>query len=107
ELAALIDLCDQNYYTQQTLALPDVTQLGRKLYQYLDGNEGWLRKSLNEADQTIYLNLIQTSEAQGLKPEIEQVVLGLAYLPWELLHDGAEFLVERRDISVLPVRSVQ
>ncbi|MEH1927411.1 CHAT domain-containing protein [Nostoc sp.] len=107
ELAALIDLCEQNYYTQQTLALTDLTQLGRKLYQYLDGNEGWLRKSLNEADQTIYLNLIQTSEAQGLKPETEQVVLGLAHLPWELLHDGAEFLVERQDISVLPVRSVE
>jgi len=107
ELAALIDLCEQNYYTQQTLALPDLTYLGHQLYQWLDGNEGWLRKSINEADQTIYLNLIQTSQAQGLNPETEQVVLGLAYLPWELLHDGAEFLVERRDISVLPVRSVQ
>ncbi|MBN3872051.1 CHAT domain-containing protein [Nostoc sp. JL33] len=107
ELAALIDLCEQNYYTQQTIALTDLTQLGHQLYQWLDGNEGWLRRSLNEVDQTIYLDLIQTSEAQGLNPETERVALGLAHLPWELLHDGAEFLVERRDISVLPVRSVQ
>ncbi|MEH2358979.1 CHAT domain-containing protein [Nostoc sp.] len=105
ELAALIDLCEQNYYTQQTVALPDLTQLGRQLYQWLDGNEGWLRRSLNEADQTIYLDLIQASEAQGLNPETERVALGLAHLPWELLHDGAGFLIERRDISVLPVRS--
>ncbi|GAB1537577.1 hypothetical protein NUACC21_02220 [Scytonema sp. NUACC21] len=28
-------------------------------------------------------------------------------MPWELLHDGSEFLIARRDISVLPVRSVQ
>jgi hypothetical protein len=33
--------------------------------------------------------------------------LGLAHLPWELLHDGAGFLIERQDLSVLPVRSVQ
>ncbi|WP_366931697.1 CHAT domain-containing protein [Nostoc sp. NOS(2021)] len=108
ELAALIDLCEQNYYTPQTVALPDLTQLGRQLYQWLDGDEGWLRRSLNEADeQTIYLDLIQTSEVQGLNPETERVALGLAHLPWELLHDGAGFLIEHRDISVLPVRSVQ
>ncbi|MFN6572182.1 tetratricopeptide repeat protein [Dendronalium sp. ChiSLP03b] len=108
ELAGLIDSCEQNYYTQQTDRLPYLTQLGRQLYQWLDGKEGWLRKSLKETDeQTIYLDLIQTSEAQGLNPETERVALGLAHLPWELLHDGSGFLSERRDISVLPVRSVQ
>ncbi|MDZ7950051.1 tetratricopeptide repeat protein [Nostoc sp. DedQUE09] len=108
ELAALIDLCEQNYYAQQRDRLPYLTQLGRQLYQWLDGKEGWLRKSLDEADeQTIYLDLIQTSEAQGLNPETERVALGLAHLPWELLHDGAGFLIERQNLSVLPVRSVQ
>jgi tetratricopeptide (TPR) repeat protein len=108
ELAALMDLCEQNYYAQQRDKLPYLTQLGRQLYQWLDGKEGWLRKALDEADeQTIYLDLIQTSEAQGLNPETERVALGLAHLPWELLHNGSGFLMERRDISVLPVRSVQ
>ncbi|AFY35460.1 tetratricopeptide repeat protein [Calothrix sp. PCC 7507] len=108
ELAALMDLCEQNYYAQQVDRLPYLTQLGRQLYQWLDGKEGWLRKALDEADeQTIYLDLIQTSEAQGLNPETERVALGLAHLPWELLHNGSGFLMERRDISVLPVRSVQ
>ncbi|MEH2307409.1 tetratricopeptide repeat protein [Nostoc sp.] len=108
ELAALIDSCEQNYYAQQRDHLPYLTQLGRQLYQWLDGKEGWLRKALDEADeQTIYLDLIKTSEAQGLNPETERVALGLAHLPWELLHDGAGFLIERRNISVLPVRSVQ
>ena len=88
--------------------LHDLTELGRRIYQWLDGKEGWLRRSLNEADeQTIYLDLIQTSEAQGLNPDTQRVALGLAHLPWELLHDGAGFLIERRDISVLPVRSVK
>ncbi|MEH2260323.1 tetratricopeptide repeat protein [Nostoc sp.] len=108
ELAALIDLCEQNYYAQQRDHLPYLTQLGRQLYQWLDGKEGWLRRALDEADeQTILLDLIKTSEAKGLNPETERVALGLAHLPWELLHDGAGFLIERQDIYVLPVRSVQ
>ncbi|MEH2302597.1 MAG: tetratricopeptide repeat protein [Nostoc sp.] len=108
ELAALIDLCEQNYYAQQKDYLPYLTQLGRQLYQWLDGNEGWLRRALDEADQqTIHLDLIKIREAQGLNPETERVALGLAHLPWELLHDGAGFLLQRQNISVLPVRSVQ
>ncbi|OYD89792.1 hypothetical protein CDG76_33865 [Nostoc sp. 'Peltigera membranacea cyanobiont' 210A] len=108
ELAALIDLCEQNYYTQQKDYLPYLTQLGRQLYQWLDGKEGWLRKALDEADeQTIHLDLIKTSEAQGLNPETERVALGLGHLPWELLHDLGGFLLEREDISVLLVRCVQ
>ncbi|NEU78768.1 tetratricopeptide repeat protein [Nostoc sp. UIC 10630] len=108
ELVALIDLCEQNYYAQQRDHLPYLTQLGRQLYQWLDGKEGWVRKALDEADeQTINLDLIQTSEAQGLNPETERVALGLAHLPWELLHDGAGFLIEHQNLSVLPVRSVQ
>ncbi|WP_375471311.1 tetratricopeptide repeat protein [uncultured Nostoc sp.] len=108
ELAALIDLCEQNYYAQDEDRLPDLTQLGQQLYRWLDGKEGWLRRALDEADeQTILLDLIKTSEAQGLNPETERVALGLAHLPWELLHDGAGFLLQRQNISVLPVRSVQ
>ncbi|MDF5731961.1 MAG: tetratricopeptide repeat protein [Rhizonema sp. PD38] len=108
ELVALIDLCEQNYYAQQKDHLPHLTQLGRQLYQWLDGKEGWLRKALDEADeQTILLDLIRTSEAQGLNADTERVALGLAYLPWELLYDGNGFLIERQDISVLPVRCVQ
>jgi hypothetical protein len=65
ELAALIDLCEQNYYPRRTDNLDDLIQLGQRLYQWLDGNEGWLRRALNEADeQTIHLDLIKTSEAR-------------------------------------------
>ncbi|BAZ47973.1 hypothetical protein NIES4103_05780 [Nostoc sp. NIES-4103] len=60
ELAALIDLCERNYYPKQRDSLHDLTELGRRIYQWLDGKEGWLRRSLNEADeQTIYLDFIQ------------------------------------------------
>ncbi|NMG09061.1 CHAT domain-containing protein, partial [Brasilonema sp. UFV-L1] len=108
KLGVLIDLCEQNYYSDESDRPSLLLQIGRQLYQWLDGKQGWLRRALDEAEeQTIYLDLIKTSEAQGLNPETERVALGLAHLPWELLHDGTEFLLERQDIAVLPVRSVQ
>jgi tetratricopeptide (TPR) repeat protein/DNA replication protein DnaC len=112
ELLALIEQCEQNYYSKEKEKESDrlsyLTQIGRQLYDWLDGKEGWLRKSLDETDeQTIYLDLIQTSEAQGLNPETKRVALGLAHLPWELLCDRTGFLLQRQDITVLPVRSVQ
>ncbi|MFH7025068.1 MAG: tetratricopeptide repeat protein [Heteroscytonema crispum UTEX LB 1556] len=106
QLLALIELCEQNYYSNKN-DVSDITDLGRQLYQWLDGKEGWLRGSLNNGDElTIYLDLIQTSEAHSLNPETQRVALGLAHLPWELLHDGSGFLLERQDVSVLPVRFV-
>jgi CHAT domain-containing protein len=108
ELVALIEQCEENYYSKESDRPSYLTEIGRQLYSWLDGNEGWLRKSLEATDeQTIYLDLIQTSEAQGLNPETERVALGLAHLPWELLRDRTGFLLQRQDITVLPVRSVQ
>ncbi|AFZ23424.1 hypothetical protein Cylst_1116 [Cylindrospermum stagnale PCC 7417] len=78
-------------------------EIGRKLYSWLDGKEGWLRRALSEsADKRIYLDLIKTSEAQGLNSETKPVALGLAHLPWELLHNDTDFL-----LNVLPVRKVK
>ncbi|NET38467.1 MAG: CHAT domain-containing protein [Cyanothece sp. SIO1E1] len=108
ELKALIDLCEQQYYADPSNHLPELRALGHQLYHWLDGPAGWLRQALDETDQqTLYLDLTQTSEAQGLNPETERVALGLAHLPWELLHDGEEFLLRNQTISVLPVRSVR
>ncbi|MEB3179382.1 MAG: hypothetical protein VKL59_10170 [Nostocaceae cyanobacterium] len=108
ELTALIDLCEKNYYPARRDKPADLITLGKRVYQWLDGKEGWLRRSLDEADeQTIYLDLIQTSDAEKLNPETKRVALGLAHLPWELLHDGNGFLLERQDMQVLPVRSLQ
>jgi len=108
ELTALIDLCEQNYYPARWDKPADLITLGKRVYQWLDGKEGWLRTALDKADeQTIYLDLIQTSDTERLNPQTKRVALGLAHLPWELLHDGNGFLLERQDMQVLPVRSVQ
>ncbi|MDJ0796805.1 MAG: tetratricopeptide repeat protein [Calothrix sp. MO_167.B12] len=102
-LAQLIELCEAKYYSQKIDNTTQLTNIGRELYSWLDGKEGWLRRALEETDeQVIYLDLIQTSEAQGLNPQTQKVALGLAHLPWELLHNGTVFLR-----NILPVRSVQ
>ncbi|MDJ0674689.1 MAG: hypothetical protein QNJ36_04690, partial [Calothrix sp. MO_167.B42] len=99
----LIELCEAKYYSQEMDDTAQLKSIGRELYSWLDGKEGWLRRAAEETDeQVIYLDLIQTSEAQGLNPQTQKVALGLAHLPWELLHDGTVFLR-----NLLPVRSVQ
>ncbi|WP_245911835.1 hypothetical protein [Brunnivagina elsteri] len=105
-LERLINLCEQKYYNQDFDDSIQLKNIGRELYQWLDGKEGWLRRGLEEnSDNKIYLDLIQTSEAQALNPQTQKIALGLAHLPWELLHDGSGFLLS--ESSVLPVRSLQ
>ncbi len=104
-LARLINLCEEKYYTQDFDHPAELKKIGRELYQWLDGKEGWLRQGLEEdSEGRIYLDLIQTSEAQALNLQTQKVALGLAHLPWELLHNGSGFLL--REANVLPVRSL-
>jgi tetratricopeptide (TPR) repeat protein len=103
QLGSLINLCEERYYSQQKDDTAQLRDIGCQLYSWLDGKEGWLRQALNaENHGTIYLDLIQTSEAQGLNPQTQKVALGLAHLPWELLHNGTVFLHK-----LLPVRAVK
>ncbi|OCQ97660.1 hypothetical protein BCD64_06060 [Nostoc sp. MBR 210] len=107
KLASLINLCEEKYYAQRRDDTAQLRNIGRELYSWLDGKEGWLRRALDETDEgRIYLDLIQTSEAQGLNSQTQKVALGLAHLPWELLHDGTVFLLQRHNAPV-PVRTVQ
>ncbi|MBD2300035.1 tetratricopeptide repeat protein [Nostoc sp. FACHB-190] len=107
KLASLINLCEEKYYSQRLDDTAQLRNIGRELYSWLDGKEGWLRRALDETDEgRIYLDLIQTSEAQSLNPQTQKVALGLAHLPWELLHDGTVFLLQRHNAPV-PVRTVQ
>lgn len=64
--------------------------LGRRLFQWLDGSDRWLVNQLSQAlGETVVLAIAATEQ--------------LANLPWELLHDGAQFLVQRQP-AVVPVR---
>lgn len=59
---------------------------------------------MRRINKQIYLDLSQTSDARRLTPETNRVGLALAHLPWELLHDGKEFLLQK---AILPVRKVR
>ncbi|MEA5553660.1 CHAT domain-containing protein, partial [Anabaena cylindrica UHCC 0172] len=103
ELGNLIQQCEKDYYSQKKDDINQLQEIGRKLYSWLDGKEGWLRRALVEnTDRRIYLDLIKTSEAQSLNSDTQKIALGLAHLPWELLQDDRELL-----LNILPVRKVK
>jgi len=107
ELIALIEQCETSYYSGKDRDVPEeLVALGRRLYQWLDGDEGWLRSHLN-TPQPIAFHLTYSTEIQGLNADTDRIALGLAHLPWELLHDGVGFLMQRLLLTMPPVRVVQ
>jgi hypothetical protein len=95
ELIALIEQCETSYYSGKNKDVSEeLMALGRKLYQWLDGDEGWLRSHFH-TPQAIAFHLTYSPEVQSLNPETDRIALGLAHLPWELLHDGVGFLMQR------------
>ena len=89
ETSDVIKKIDSIYNTR----LPeDYAKTGQKLYNWLDGNKRIFRQELDKYQREGIVLVISTSE-------------GLARLPWELLHDGQEFLVQRKP-AIIPVRWV-
>ncbi|GBF55339.1 hypothetical protein N0824_03218 [Microcystis sp. 0824] len=88
EIDNLSKKADTDYYTR----LPkDHARTGQGLYRWLDGTERILQNELDShRGEEIIVLAISTSQ-------------GLAHLPWELLHDGQGFLVEKRP-AIIPVR---
>ena len=80
---------DTDYYTR----LPeDYVLTGRALYNWLDGNERILQGEINRHKHSEIILAISTSE-------------GLAHQPWEILHDGKCFLLEKIP-TIIPIRWV-
>ena len=88
ELADLITVAERDYYTP----LPeDLVTTGQRLYNWLDGSDRWLARMLaSRRGEGLVLAMTTTGR--------------LAHLPWEVLHDGSSFLVQRRNPTVVPVR---
>ncbi|MGD1714294.1 CHAT domain-containing protein [Dapis sp. BLCC M172] len=87
EISGLIEKSETHYYTR----LPDdYAKTGQKLYNWLDGNNRILQRELDKNRREGIVLAISTSER-------------LAHLPWELLHDGKGFLVQRKP-AIIPVR---
>jgi len=88
EIQDLLQVADRDYYT----SLPEnFTTTGLMLYDWLDGSERWLSAAIAKyRRQDLVLAIATTGK--------------LAHLPWEVLHDGKSFLVERINPTVVPVR---
>ncbi|MBN3894292.1 MAG: tetratricopeptide repeat protein [Nostoc sp. NOS(2021)] len=90
EVADLIKLAERDYYV--SFFPEDYTITGRRLYDWLDGSDRWLQPLLDKYRREGIVLAIATTEK-------------LAHLPWEVLHDGVSFLVERVP-AIVPVRWV-
>ena len=88
EITDLIELAERDYYVSSFAE--DYAVTGLRLYNWLDGTDRWLQKLINQYQRQGIILAIATAEK-------------LAHLPWEVLHNGKTFLVQR---SIIPVRWV-
>jgi tetratricopeptide (TPR) repeat protein len=95
EVEALASGADRDYFGDDQ-ELPRLTALGRSLYQWLDGPEGWLKTAMAAEETMLVLDLVAAFHSRT-----DPLLRKLAHLPWELLHDGSSFLAER---GITPVR---
>jgi hypothetical protein len=89
EIHDLARKSEADYYSVRQ---PDLFDVGRRLYKWLDGDDRWLARQLEDLRGAGEVALL--IEARG----------ALAHLPWETLRDGTSFLVHRTAPAVLPVR---
>ncbi len=90
EIADLIQLAERDYYV--SFFPEDYRVTGRRLYDWLDGSDRWLQPLLDKYQREGIVLAIAAAEK-------------LAHLPWEVLHDGVNFLVQRFP-AIVPVRWV-
>ncbi len=87
EISELIKNAESDYYT---IRPEDYVKTGQALYHWLDGSDRILEQAIEENGGSEIVLAITTAER-------------LAHLPWEVLHNGDEFLVERIP-AIIPVR---
>jgi hypothetical protein len=89
EIADLLKLGKREYYN----LLPNLSKMGEQLFFWLDGDGRWLSRAIENCRGEGLVVAINTQE--------------LAHLPWEVLHDGQNFLAKRVNPVVLPVRWIE
>ncbi|MEH2377674.1 MAG: tetratricopeptide repeat protein [Nostoc sp.] len=90
EIADLLKQGERDYYK----LLPNLPGIGQQLFFWLDGDGRWLSRG------------IANCRGEGLVIAID-TDKKLAHLPWEVLHDGEDFLVKRVNPVVLPLRWIE
>ncbi|MDZ8224195.1 tetratricopeptide repeat protein [Nostoc sp. ChiVER01] len=90
EIANFLKQGERDYYK----LLPNLPGIGQQLFFWLDGDGRWLSRG------------IANCRGEGLVIAID-TDKQLAHLPWEVLHDGEDFLVKRVNPVVLPLRWIE
>ncbi|AFY34916.1 tetratricopeptide repeat protein [Calothrix sp. PCC 7507] len=90
EIADFLKQGERDYYK----LLPNLPGIGQQLFFWLDGDGRWLSRG------------IANCRGEGLVIAID-TDKKLAHLPWEVLHDGEDFLVKRVNPVVLPLRWIE
>ncbi|BBD65670.1 TPR repeat-containing protein [Nostoc commune NIES-4072] len=93
ELAQIADFLKQGERDYYKL-LPNLSGIGQQLFFWLDGDGRWLSRG------------IANCRGEGLVIAID-TDKKLAHLPWEVLHNGEDFLVKRVNPVVLPLRWIE
>ncbi|MEH2424681.1 MAG: tetratricopeptide repeat protein [Nostoc sp.] len=90
EIADFLKQGERDYYK----LLPNLAGIGKQLFFWLDGDGRWLSRGIANCCGEGLLIAIDTDKQ-------------LAHLPWEVLHDGEDFLVKRVNPVVLPLRWIE
>ncbi|MBN3959037.1 tetratricopeptide repeat protein [Nostoc sp. NMS8] len=90
EIADFLKQGERNYYR----LLPNLPGIGKQLFFWLDGDGRWLSRGIANCRGEGLVIAIDTDQK-------------LAHLPWEVLHDGEDFLVKRVNPVVLPLRWIE
>jgi len=85
----LIQKAKGSYY----MLLPDLKGIGHQLFCWLDGTGRWLSRAINDCKEEGLVLALDVRERLG-------------HLPWETLHDGVQFIVERVNPVIVPIRWV-
>ncbi|OYD87779.1 hypothetical protein CDG77_27500 [Nostoc sp. 'Peltigera membranacea cyanobiont' 213] len=90
EIADFLKQGEDDYYKP----LPYLPGIGQQLFFWLDGDGRWLSRGIANCLGEGLVIAIDTDQK-------------LAHLPWEVLHDGEDFLVKRVNPVVLPLRWIE
>ncbi|MGR3279224.1 tetratricopeptide repeat protein [Acaryochloris marina NIES-2412] len=87
EISDLIDQSELDYYVLR----PNLVDVGQRLFNWIDGEGRWLSRAIQDcASEGIVL---------AIAPDAK-----IAHLPWEILHDATDFLVNKSYPMIVPIR---
>lgn len=93
-IQSLIAQSERDFYVS---SFPDLVNIGQQLFIFLDSPGRYLTRAMESCQEDGLILAIDTGNG-------DETGIRLSHLPWEVLHDGSYFLVDRLAPSVVPLR---